>query len=131
MPIINAVLAVFFSIFKAIWQAFSSIFRFFFGTIQYAPPAWLRYFAKPFSGLRAKINANPINTIGILGLLAALTYGGLHAYAWYEARPKPVTVKVTLVAPTRTIIEEKLPPNPLLINFDQSVAPIELFGKVL
>ena len=42
-----------------------------------------------------------------------------------------MTVKTTITAPTRTIIEEKLAPNPLLINFDQSVAPIQLSGKVV
>ena len=107
MPIVNAALTFIASIFHAIWQVFSSIFRFFFGTIQYAPPAWLQWCARPFLGLRAKLNANPVKTIGIFVLLAALIYGVLQAYAWYEARPKPVTVKVTIAAPTRTLIEER------------------------
>ena len=82
MPIVNAALTFIASIFQAIWQVFSSIFRFFFGTIHYVPPAWFRYFATPFMGLRAKVNANPVKTFGIFVLLAALIWGGLQAYAW-------------------------------------------------
>ena len=38
-------------------------------------------------------------------------------------------VKIALTAPTRTVIEENLPPNPLVLVFDHSVAPIALVGK--
>ena len=49
MPIFKATLTVLVSFLKSIWQAFSSIFRFFFGSFHYAPPTWLGFFAKPLS----------------------------------------------------------------------------------
>jgi alpha-2-macroglobulin len=131
MPIINAALSVLSTVLHSAWQIISAILRVFFGSVNYQAPAWLKWCARPFAGLRAKISANPSKALGIVVLLAALGWGAMQGWAWYQARPKPVTVKVTVVAPTRTAIEQELPPNPLTINFDQSVAPIELSGKVV
>ena len=62
-------------------------------------------------------------------MLAVLVAGSWQGWVWYQTRPKPVMVKVTVKAPERTQIEDKLPPNPLSVSFDSSVAPIELVGK--
>ncbi|MDP3088790.1 MAG: alpha-2-macroglobulin [Methylotenera sp.] len=79
--------------------------------------------------IRTTINQKPVISLGIITLLLALITGGWQVWTWYQARPQPITVKVTVTAPTRTQIEDKLPPNPLTISFDSSVAPIEQVGK--
>lgn len=81
------------------------------------------------ANFRAKFNAKPLKSLCALAVLVALGAGAWHAYKLYQARPKPQLVKIVLTAPTRTVLEENLPPNPLVMVFDHSVAPIKLVGK--
>ena len=133
MPFLSAIFKLIKLFFVSIWQILSTIFSFFFGSIHYQPPAWMRWIIAKLGGslssFCAKINAKPLKSLGILALLAALGAGAWHGYKLYEARPKPQMVKIALTAPTRTVIEENLPPNPLVLVFDHSVAPIALVGK--
>ncbi|MFZ3087719.1 MAG: alpha-2-macroglobulin, partial [Methylotenera sp.] len=116
-------------IFTQISQILGAALGFIFGSIQYQAPAWLKWCVAKLLSLRIAINRKPIQSLGIIALVAALGAGVWQTYAWYQSRPQPVTTKVVIKAPTRTVIEENLPPNPLLINFDHSVAPIALVGK--
>ncbi len=133
MPFLSAIFNLIKLFFVSVWQILSSILGFFFGSIHYQPPAWMRWIIAKLgsnaSNLRAKVNAKPLKSLGVLALLAALGAGAWHGYKLYEARPKPQMVKITLTAPTRTVIEDNLPPNPLILVFDHSVAPIALVGK--
>ncbi len=133
MPFLSAIFKLIKLFFVSVWQILSTILSFFFGSIHYQPPAWMRWIIAKLGGslssFCAKINAKPLKSLGVLALLAALGAGAWHGYKLYEARPKPQMVKIALTAPTRTVIEENLPPNPLVLVFDHSVAPIALVGK--
>ena len=133
MPFLSAIFNLIKLFFISVWQILSSILGFFFGSIHYQPPAWMRWIIAKLGSnagnLRAKVNAKPLKSLGIFVVLVALGAGAWHGYKLYEARPKPQMVKIALTAPTRTVIEENLPPNPLVLVFDHSVAPIALVGK--
>jgi len=116
-------------IFTQISQILGAALGFIFGSIQYQAPAWLKWCGAKLLSLRNAINRKPVHSLGIIALVAVIGAGAWQTYAWYQSRPQPVTTKVVIKAPTRTVIEENLPPNPLLINFDHSVAPIALVGK--
>lgn len=112
-----------------ILQLVSAALRFFFGSIEYKAPSWLKWCGTQLINLRSTVNQKPLKSLAMVALVAAMSTGAWQGYKWYQSRPQPVTVKITIKAPTRTIIEENLPPEPLLINFDHSVAPIALVGK--
>jgi alpha-2-macroglobulin len=133
MPFLSAIFKLIKLFFFSVWHIFGGILGFFFGSINYQPPAWMRWIIAKlggsFSNFCAKISAKPLKSLGLVALLVALGAGAWHGYKLYEARPKPQMVKIALTAPTRTVIEENLPPNPLVLVFDHSVAPIKLVGK--
>jgi len=129
MPFIRASLNLILMSFAQIWRLISTVLELFFGSISYQAPSWMKRCGGKLNEIRTTINQKPIISLGVIALLLALIMGGLQVWTWYQARPQPITVKVTVTAPTRTQIEDKLPPNPLTINFDSSVAPIEQVGK--
>ncbi len=129
MQILKSVFQIMRLILTQILQILSAALSFIFGSIEYQAPSWLKCCGAKLLNLRTTINQKPAKSLGIIALIAALGAGAWQSYAWYQTRPQPVTTKVVIKAPTRTVIEENLPPNPLLINFDHSVAPIALVGK--
>ena len=129
MQILKNIFNFFKVIFSQILQLSGAMLRFFFGSVQYQAPAWLQWCSTQLTSLRATINQKPLKSLAVLAIITALGAGAWQGYKWYQARPQPVTVKITVKAPTRTILEENLPPQPLLISFDHSVAPLELVGK--
>jgi len=112
-----------------ILQLSSAAIKLILGSIEYQAPAWLKWCSLQLGKLRTTINEKPLKSLAAIAIISALGVGVWQGYQWYKARPQPVTVKSVIKAPTRTIIEENRPPEPLLINFDHSVAPIALVGK--
>lgn len=131
MPFISTGLKLINTITANLLQLISAGLGFLFGSINYQAPSWLKWLGSKLCNLRTLIAQKPIKSLGIFALLAALIAGGWQAWLWYQARPQPVTVKVTVTAPTRTEIEYNAAPNPLSISFDSSVAPFELVGKTV
>lgn len=114
-----------------LWLIFSTLLTFLFGSVNYQAPTWMKWCGDKLNHLRLAFIQKPLKGLGIIALIAALSAGGWYGWAWYKSRPHPVTVKVTVTVPTRTEIEYHLPPNPLRISFDSSVAPLEQVGKVI
>jgi alpha-2-macroglobulin len=68
----------------------------------------------------------------MLASILILGAGGHAAWRWYHLLPKPEYAGYSLVAPQRTRIEvENAKPDPLIVRFDRSVAPLALAGKPL
>lgn len=103
--------------------------RYVFGSINYQAPSWLKWCGVQISNLTVSIQQKPAKSLSILALITTLGAGAWQGYTWYQARPQPITTKVTVTTPARTVIEENLAPNPLVVTFDRSVAPIEKVGK--
>ena len=134
MPFLSAIFKLIKLFFISVWQRLSSILGFFFGSIHYQPPAWVRWIiaklASNVSNLRAKVNAKPLKSLGIFVVLVALGVDAWHGYKLYEARPKPQRVKIALTVPTRTVIEENLPPNPLVLVLITLLRPLRWLVKM-
>ncbi|MES1987957.1 MAG: hypothetical protein V4440_07995, partial [Pseudomonadota bacterium] len=131
MSFIRAGLQFIQMIFAKLWSLLSALLSFFFGSVNYQAPSWMKWCGSKLNPLRLAFIQKPLKGLGILALIATLAAGGWQGWTWYKSRPQPVTVKVTVTVPTRTQIEDNLPPNPLKISFDSSVAPIEQVGKII
>ena len=79
------------------------------------------------------MRARPRRSAGLLVLLLALLAGGVIAWRWYQALPKPQLVSFEVSAPDRTCYECDPPgaPQPLRVRFSESVAPLDAVGKTL
>ena len=67
MPFLNAIYNVIKQFVVGVWHILSIIFGFFFGSIQYQAPVWMRWIIAKLGGnvanFRAKLNAKPLNYI--------------------------------------------------------------------
>ncbi len=102
-----------------------------FGT--WRAPVWMRWSAlqlqRAGAATAGAARARPrVVGAGALAVIA-LAVGGYYGYAWWKARPQPVTVNLAVVNPPITDFVNALAPNPLVVNFSKSVAPLALVGK--
>lgn len=76
--------------------------------------------------------AHPGKSSGSLLILLFSAAGLWKAWDWYENLPKPQTVESNLFAPSLTNYEVDTPQvEPLVIRFEESVAPLDNIGKPL
>ena len=115
-----------------------SLIRGIFGSWSYQVPAWLGWsfhflrngFLHIYGLARAKATEHPrrAKQAGVGIVIAGIVLTG--AYIWYESLPKPVEASFSISSPGRTRIEDpRAKPDPLVISFSSSVAPIERIGK--
>jgi alpha-2-macroglobulin len=104
-----------------------------FGELHWSPPAWVRSAGDAARRLRALVRARPRRSAGILAAALLVTLASVLGWHWYQSLPKPLEFSVTVAAPERTCIECDPPgkPNPVVLNFTGSVAPLEVSGKVI
>ena len=101
-----------------------------FGVWHWDKPAWIVRLGA-WSAARLHYLKNHLWQ-SMVALLLAAGVGGAswYGYHWWETRPQPVSIDFSVTAPERMKIEEKnAKPNPLLITFNGSVAPLNLAGK--
>lgn len=104
-----------------------------FGKVSWNAPPWAQWIgAKAVAGGRKAV-AKPLHAALALVLLAGLGAGGTWTYKWWQARPKPIEVAMTVTNPPRTPIENEdendRGPRPLLVKFEHSAAPLSMAGK--
>ncbi len=104
-----------------------------FGNIAWNAPPWARWTGGRISAGGRWVGANPARAGVAALLLVAIAAGGVYGYKWWQARPKPIEVKLTVQNPPRTPIENEdendRGPRPLMVRFAQSVAPLSAVGK--
>src|SRR5436190_2463727 len=89
------------------------------GDFKWTPPDWLLHASlAAVNGSRAHRRL----CAGIALSLLVLGGTGWWTYRWYQRRPKPFTVSVTVESPGVTPLEKDLVPRPLVIRFGESVA---------
>ncbi len=104
-----------------------------FGKFAWQPPQWMSNVARGAVGATRSLRANPRrSTVIALGLVAALLAAAA-LWHWYESRPRPVEVAFAIEAPVPTCYACEPPgdPNPLIVRFESSVAPLERIGHAL
>ena len=103
------------------------------GNVSWNAPPWARWVGGRVGGTARWVGANPQRAGVAALLLAAIAAGGLYGYKWWQARPKPIEVKLTVKNPARTPIENEdekdRGPRSLIVTFAQSVAPLAMVGK--
>ncbi len=93
-----------------------------------APP-WLYWLGRVLARAGAAMRARPGNTLAAMLVLTLLGAGGYYGHAWWRAQPKPVEVNFKVDNPALTDFANEGQPNPLVVTFSQSVAPLESVGK--
>jgi uncharacterized protein YfaS (alpha-2-macroglobulin family) len=107
------------------------------GEIAWRAPPWVEWGAAGIRSARraaiARARRHPRQTAVLATatmLLLGAAYGG---WRWYESRPRPVETQFTVTSPGLTCYacEPVGKPDPLLVRFDSSAAPLAQTGKDL
>ena len=101
------------------------------GKVTWEPPAWTGALGRWVVRRARWIGKHPLPALGVLTLAVSLVLGSTWLVRWYANRPKPVTTSVSITAPPLTKIEKDARPQPLVITFGRSAAPLEQIGKVV
>jgi len=111
------------------WRVLRASTAALFGRVTWDAPVWLRRLVELVSLTARRLAARPRLTGALSGAILVLAVGGSWGYLWWQARPRPVVVTYTVKAPERTEIESDKKPNPLVVTFHRSVAPLSGVGK--
>ena len=112
--------------FRLIGMLFGALF----GRVQWQRPAWMAFSRKGASIAFNWGKANP-RKFAKYSSIVVVTLAALGG-AWYAYSliPKPELITFQVYAPPRTQVEnENYKPNPLIVRFSQSAAPLEKVGK--
>jgi uncharacterized protein YfaS (alpha-2-macroglobulin family) len=119
-----------FAVLSSLWRYFLLGWRALFGVWHWDRPAWIDrsagWIALRLGYVKNHLWQSILAVILAIGAGAASWYG----YHLWENRPQPATVDFSVAAPKRMKSEEKnAKPNPLVITFGSSVAPLDRAGK--
>src|SRR4051794_4976127 len=89
-----------------------------------APP-WAKASGRGARRLGGWARARPAQALALLAALVLVAGGGTVFKRWWDKRPKPITVEITVVAPSLTRIEEKPRPYPVRVVFEKTAAPLD------
>lgn len=99
----------------------------------WAAPPWLRWVGSLLGSVGERglslVLARPRASAGALLALVLIATGGYYGHAWWQARPKPVEVTFKVVDPALTDFANEGSPQPLVVTFAKSVAPLAGVGK--
>ena len=108
-----------------------------FGQFQWTPPAWLpraagtvrRWTSRGVAWLDARRAANPTGFWLTTFATLAVMIGGYAGWQWYEHRPEPYYLQVTVNRPGPTAFEANALPDTLNLQFSGSAARLGAIGK--
>lgn len=119
-----------FAVLSLLWRYFLQGWRGLFGVWHWDKPAWVNRLGRWFAPRIRYLKGHPWQSVSALLLAAGVGGASWYGYHLWEMRPKPATIDFSVAAPERMKIEEKnAKPNPLVITFTGSVAPLNLAGK--
>jgi alpha-2-macroglobulin len=119
-----------------LWAAWAWLMQSIFGAWAWQAPRWMTWIHVRGAGLGRQgsnlARRHPRRAAAVLASIVILVAGGYAAWRWYHLLPKPEYAGYSLVPPERTRIEvENAKPDPLIVRFDRSAAPLALAGKPL
>jgi uncharacterized protein YfaS (alpha-2-macroglobulin family) len=112
-----------------------ALIRTLFGEIHWRAPWWLRWLAAHLSdrarAVASHVIAKPVSSAIAAGITLASLLGAYAGWRWYEARPRPVETQFSVEAPRVTCYscEPVGQPNPVVVRFSGSAAPLQMSGK--
>src|SRR5262245_66447649 len=113
------------------WPAVRRLSATLFGRVAWEAPRWLGWCGRTIGLARTRLAARPRLTAGVGVAIVVLAAGGLWGYRWWQSRPRPVVVTLSANAPERTQIEQDKKPNPLIVTFQRSAAPVANVGNAV
>ncbi|KAF0814537.1 putative lipoprotein YfhM [Andreprevotia sp. IGB-42] len=120
------------TLFQWLGRGLSWLARQLFGEVNWQAPRWLQWSAAKTVQGGHWLRKHPRH--GVVGalVLAALAGGGWFGWKWYQSLPKPLVSEYTVSAPAATPYDDLGKPafQPLVIEFNESVAPLKDIGKV-
>jgi len=107
---------------KAIARAFTNIV----GEWTWKRPPWIESANRGSREILARIRREPRQSLVIAASVIVVAGAAWLGWRWYDALPRPVEIAFTVEAPQRTCYECEPPgsPNPLIVRFGDSVAPL-------
>ncbi|MET0380061.1 MAG: alpha-2-macroglobulin [Spongiibacteraceae bacterium] len=128
----SKVMSVFARLFSAAGALLKRIFIVLFGSWHWQMPVWLRWLITRATSFCQRARANPKRSAGFALIALLAIAAGIGGYRWYSLQPKPVQTHATLAAPTLTTWKDDKPiVAPLVIEFSDSAAPLEVIGKTI
>ncbi|MGJ0484164.1 MAG: alpha-2-macroglobulin [Methylomicrobium sp.] len=119
-----------FAVLSLCWRYFLQGWRGLFGVWHWDKPVWIGRLAGWFVPRIHYLKHHLWQSVLVLLLAAGAGGASWYGYHLWESRPKPATIDFSVAAPERMKIEEKnAKPNPLVITFAGSVAPLDRAGK--
>ena len=121
----------------AVWKLVAGLLATIFGSVQWQAPEWLQaviaHLRSGANHVRTTLREKPGQSAGAIALSLIVIAGAFAGWRWYQTLPKPQLVNVEIVAPARTCYECDPPgtPQPLLLKFSESAAPLDAAGKAL
>ena len=100
-----------------------------FGAVNWQPPRWIIALKSSLGNRITAFRHKPLQALLLLLAVLSVCAAGGYGYHWWQTRPQPITVDFTVTAPARTELENDMPPNPLVLSFNSSVAPLALVEK--
>lgn len=118
------------TIFDAMLQFVAALFGLLLGKIQWQPPVWVAPLGRMGKSQLDKARRHPRQVAAGAAILVLVVVGTLFGKWWYDRIPKPVEVQFSFSLPGRARIEVKdAKPDPVRVQFSQSVAPLKFVGK--
>src|SRR5262249_3329611 len=99
------------------------------GPMTWQPPAWSRWVQGRGHAMMGDARRRPLRATMVAVGVAGIAVGGVYAHRWWESRPPPVEILVTVTAPPPTPIVERPEFLPVVIGFSTPVAPLVALGK--
>ena len=98
-----------------------------FGHVDWQPPLWIPWLGRQSTQTVTHAKAHPRQAIAIAASFAIAAA----SLVFYETRPTPQYISVTVTAPPVTLYDDqgKAQINPLLIQFSESAAPLQQVDK--
>ncbi len=116
-----------------IFSAIAWVLRKLFGDFRWQAPGWLKGIGNAIgfcwvalaSWARTHTKSAAIAGVAVVAVLA----GGVAGKIWYDRQPRPIAVTYEITAPDRTRVEDNAKPEPMVVKFSDSVAPLAGAGK--
>ena len=137
MSVVQRLLARIRPAFHTLYRAGSQAAHAIFGQVDWHAPPWVKWSSAQLQAATraalARTRQQPRQTAFVATAALVLLGGAYGTWRWYQSLPKPVETQFSVTPPEATCYDCEPPekPNPLLLTFESSAAPLAQTGKDL